>query len=154
MFEMPEFGSNTGGTAWNEPSNYSFDDTGQGGYEYKYEPEPENDPDLWFTDTYSDMPDQQGQGQQQSAPPKEEVGGGFWGSLWDWAKSPQGTAVVGGAIGELYNRYQKEDNMRLQEKYGGESGPSAAELHDARVGKHNESINKPMDMGVRKFKKG
>jgi hypothetical protein len=88
--------------------------------------------------------------------------------IWGWAKTDSGLSTIGGAITGVGNAWltgkrddkrneNNEANLRL--KYSLESdlarlmdelaGPSEAEIKDKRIGKHNASINRPMNLSVR-----
>jgi len=107
---------------------------------------------FWYSDTNS---------QQQ---PTESGQNGIFGDIWDWAKTEQGTAVLGGAIqgaGSVWAAGKKsdsaEDLLRLRASLEADlarlkdqlEGPSEAELKDARISRHNRSINLPMNLSVR-----
>jgi hypothetical protein len=97
-----------------------------------------SDDDYWYTDSGSSV----------------DVGDddNWWDSIWDWAGSNQGVAVLGGALDGLMSLWGAEKSSQLKSKSGG-GGSNAAELQDERIKAHNASINMPMSMGAREFKK-
>lgn len=127
----------------------------------KYEPQTPSAGSSWFVDTMSKYEAPTVNWQDTAAqyqPPGVSASGGddsWWDDVWDWAKSDQGLDIIGGASKYLFDAYQREkmyERGKAASAAGG-GGPSAAELQDARIKKHNESINKPMDMGMRKLKR-
>ena len=78
-------------------------------------------------------------------------GGSWWGNIWDWANSNQGTSIIGGITRELFNAYRTDKMNKIRNKNNNRDSV-AVKLQHERIQKHNESINKPMDMGLRIFK--
>jgi hypothetical protein len=135
--------------SYQETSNYSFSDQSS---------------DDWFTNSYSETDFSSGDSLDSggSAPSSSSAAGGgdsnsgFWEGVWDWSNSDQGIAVIGGALAggiSMWDEERKQDRLLELKDAGSDDGPSAAELKDERIKKHNASIDTPMDMGVRKFKK-
>ena len=71
--------------------------------------------------------------------------------IWGWVKSDQGVSVLGGAASGALKLWLANQANEMRKSSSGASGPSAAELYDARVKTHNASINRPMDMGLTKL---
>lgn len=89
--------------------------------------------------------------------------------IWDWAKSDTGSNIIAGVAGGLFSEYQQNKVLDANDKYRQDqlalererlaiarmqaAKPTAAELQHKRAAAHNASINKPMDMGVKTFKR-
>ena len=71
--------------------------------------------------------------------------------IWGWVKSDQGVSVLGGAASGALKLWLANQANEMRKSSSSASGPSAAELYDARVKTHNASINRPMDMGLTKL---
>lgn len=103
--------------------------------------------------------------QPQNQPQDESI----FADIWDWAKSDTGSNIIAGVAGGLFSEYQQGKILDANDKYRQDqlalererlaiarmqaAKPTAAELQHKRAAAHNASINKPMDMGVKTFKR-
>ena len=130
-------------------NNHIYDTMGMGqtSETFNFQEQPEDDTEFYTSSNFDKSDDKE----------EESWWGGLWDNVWRWVGSDQGTAVLGGALkmaGGLWLADQKAGIARgMPSGGGGNEGPSAAELQDARYAKHNESINTPKVIGLRKFKK-
>lgn len=140
-WEMPAFGeTDYGGTSWKDTGNEAFfGGNSSSSYDLGDDSWFDFGDEAWYVDSTGG-----GQGGDTSSWLSDAAG-----DVWDWIKSPQGTNVTSGAIKGLISVWQQDLAERM--KGNKDDGPSAAELHDARVKVHNASINKPMDMGLVRF---
>ena len=104
---------------------------------------------------------------------QSEETGQWMSSIWDWAKTEQGSSVLGGAVsgaGEVWAANKQEDllnqsskdaknlaqmkidaEMAMQEKELAQQ-MEIAMLAEKRINRHNKSINAPVNMSLRSFK--
>jgi hypothetical protein len=149
-YEFPMLGQSQSSNSWTDPGNYSLTEQPSTSNVNIPTPEEYSNEDPWYVDTLSQQ-EQSSQGQQSSTT-NESSSSDWWNSLWDWVKSEQGTSVLGGTAQAMFDEYRKQIEFDRKKELQDSSGPTSAELYDARVKAHNKSINMPMKMGVRRFK--
>lgn len=132
----------TGG--WSDTSNYNLEDSGGGsslgsGSSYMDSSGSFNfNDDDWYVDSTSSG---------------TEVDTSMFDDLWGWVKSEQGTSMLGGAANAAFKLWQADMANKMRKELQQDSGPSDAELRDARIKTHNASINTPMNMGLVQYKR-
>jgi hypothetical protein len=124
--------------------------------------------DSWFTNSLSgDLYDWDGTDSGGGGDSKKS-GDSIADDIWGWAKTDSGLSTIGGAITGVGNAWltgKRDDKRQANSKANMEleyslksdlarlmdelAGPSEAELKDKRIGKHNASINRPMNLSVR-----
>ena len=134
------------GGGWSDTSNYNFNDSGGGSSLDSGSSYMDNsgsfdfNDDEWYVDS-------------TSSTDGTSVDTSIFDDLWGWVKSEQGTSVLGGAASAAFKLWQADQANKMRKELQQDSGPSDAELRDARVKTHNASINKPMNMGLVQYKR-
>lgn len=85
-----------------------------------------------------------------------DVDTSYMSDIWGWVKSDMGVGVLGGAASiatKLWLANKANEMKNSGASAANHDGLEIAKLRDARVGKHNESINRPMDMGLVNLKR-
>lgn len=87
-----------------------------------------------------------------ASPDSESDSNSIWGDVWDWVGSESGTSVLSGALKSGVAMVGAEQSADAIEDA---SIRNTQESRDrtARVNQHNVSINKPLTLDIRKFKK-
>jgi len=131
-WDLPLFDS--GGSDWTDTNNYDLESSGSGS-----DWTDTNNYDLGSDDWYVD-----------STGGSDDSDTSVFSDIWGWVTSDQGVSVLGGAASGALKLWManQANEMRKSSGGGGGGGSNAAELYDARVKKHNASINQPMDMGI------
>lgn len=146
------YGNNSGGSYLGDYSNFSLESSGNESYMDNYET------DSWFTDSFASTDKKADSAENYTVDQanKDAADSTWLDDVWGWVNTEVGAKTVAGGIGMLADLWGEEAKAKIAYKNGGgaDDGPSAAELQDDRIAAHNESINKPMDMGLVKFKRG
>jgi hypothetical protein len=99
-----------------------------------------------------------------------EVDTSMFNDLWNWAKTNQGTSVLGGAVNQGMNLWKadllndmRDDNDAARLEIARMNNATQLEIanmqneiakrREDRVDKHNSSINTPMNMGITKLQR-
>lgn len=154
-FTLPGFGENvnldgSSSSGWKDTDSYSFSASQQPDSNVNL-PEASTITDQWaqanqqdtlqgqnwFVDSFSNLED------------GDTTETDIFGDLWDWVLSEQGSSVMGGAVDGAIGVWLADK----AEDINSSKASKSAELYDARVKKHNRSINAPTTMNLRRFKK-
>lgn len=138
-WSLPSFDSDSSGGGYDLTSSGNESWTSSGGYDLGSSGESFNfNDDDWYVDSTGGSVD---------------VDTSIFDDIWGWVKSDQGVSVLGGAANAAFKLWQADKANEMRRQNAAAGGPSAAELYDARVKRHNASINQPMDMGLVELKR-
>lgn len=122
-FSLPSFGDSG---SWSDTSNYNLGSSNINIYT------PVND-DWW-------------------SEPSQDTSSNIWDSVWGWANTEMGVNVLSGAIKAGASMIASDQNFKNQKEMIRLNNTDSA-AKTARINIHNQSINTPMDLKLRNFKK-
>jgi len=113
--------------------------------------------DSWFTDSSSSARDAANYGNAASQEPS------MFDSIWKWSNTNTGSSMLGGAldagmkawaVGKASDASDEQNQFYAEQKaLDREAAMALAMLKENRINRHNESINKPWDLGLPVLKK-